>query len=76
MGRIVRIIIGSTVLLAGLAMLVLPGPAVIVVPLGLAILAIDFPWARVLMQNIQTWLNRKKRSTSDSPSRPNAKDLR
>ena len=42
MRRIVRAIIGSIVLLAGLVMLVLPGPALIVIPLGLAILAVDF----------------------------------
>jgi len=42
MRRIVRILVGSTVLVAGLLMLVLPGPALLVIPLGLAILAVDF----------------------------------
>ena len=38
-------IIGGIVLLAGIAMLVLPGPAFIVIPAGLAILATEFEWA-------------------------------
>ena len=38
-------IIGGFVLLAGIAMLVLPGPAFLVIPAGLAILATEFEWA-------------------------------
>ena len=38
--------IGFSVILIGLAMIVLPGPAFIVVPLGFAILASEFAWAR------------------------------
>ena len=44
--RIVVMVIGATVLAAGLALIVLPGPAFIVIPLGLAILAIEFAWAK------------------------------
>ncbi len=44
--RIVILIVGMTVLLIGIAMLVLPGPAVVVIPIGLAILATEFAWAR------------------------------
>jgi tellurite resistance protein TerC len=39
-------ILGGSVILIGLAMTVLPGPAIIVVPLGFAILATEFAWAR------------------------------
>ena len=38
--------IGFSVVLIGLVMVVLPGPAFIVVPLGVAILASEFAWAR------------------------------
>lgn len=38
--------IGFSVLLLGLAMVVLPGPAFILLPLGIAILASEFAWAR------------------------------
>ena len=47
--RIVVLLVGSTVLLIGVAMIVLPGPAVLVIPLGLAILAWKFGWARRLL---------------------------
>jgi tellurite resistance protein TerC len=39
-------IIGTSVLLVGVVMLVLPGPALLVIPAGLAILAMEFPLAR------------------------------
>jgi hypothetical protein len=38
--------IGFSVVLIGLVMIVLPGPAFIMVPLGVAILASEFAWAR------------------------------
>jgi len=44
--RIAIFIVGSTVVLIGIAMLVLPGPAVVVIPVGLAILATEYAWAR------------------------------
>lgn len=39
-------VIGGTIFLIGVAMLVLPGPAFIVIPIGLGILATEFAWAR------------------------------
>jgi hypothetical protein len=44
--RIAILLVGSTVLAIGVALLVLPGPAFIVIPVGLAILAVEFAWAR------------------------------
>ena len=52
-GRIYRaafVIAGFVVLAAGLAMLVLPGPAFIVIPIGLAILSLEFAWAERLLE--------------------------
>jgi len=37
---------GGTVTLIGITLLVLPGPAFIVIPIGLSILATEFVWAR------------------------------
>lgn len=48
--RIIVAVVGATVVLAGIAMLVLPGPAFIVIPAGLAILATEFVWARRLLR--------------------------
>jgi uncharacterized protein (TIGR02611 family) len=44
--RVAVLIIGSTVVLFGIALIVLPGPAFVVIPAGLAILATEFAWAR------------------------------
>jgi len=51
--RLVVIAVGFTVLLIGVAMLVLPGPGVVVVPIGLAILATEFVWARHLLHRMK-----------------------
>jgi tellurite resistance protein TerC len=39
-------VIGGTVVLIGIALIVLPGPSSIVIPVGLVILASEFAWAR------------------------------
>jgi uncharacterized protein (TIGR02611 family) len=52
--RAVVAVIGFTVLLIGLAMVVLPGPAIVVIPLGLAILATEFVWAKRLLEKART----------------------
>jgi uncharacterized protein (TIGR02611 family) len=51
--RIVIAIVGFTVLLIGVALIVLPGPAFIVIPAGLAILALEFAWARHWLQRLK-----------------------
>ena len=51
--RIVIALLGSTVLLIGLIMVFTPGPAMVVIPSGLAILAIEFVWARRLLRRIK-----------------------
>lgn len=43
--RIAVFVVGSVVCLAGVAMLVLPGPGIVVILAGLAILATEFVWA-------------------------------
>ena len=48
--RVVIFVVGMTVLLFGLALIVLPGPAFLVVPAGLAILGLEFRWARRWMR--------------------------
>lgn len=55
--RIIVSVVGATVLLIGIALLVLPGPAFIVIPIGLAILATEYAWAR-------HWLKRARQIAS------------
>ncbi|OGU64881.1 MAG: hypothetical protein A2499_15460 [Stygiobacter sp. RIFOXYC12_FULL_38_8] len=47
--RILIAIIGGTIVVIGLFMIVLPGPAFIVIPLGLSILATEFIWAKKMI---------------------------
>jgi len=55
--RVIVSVIGATVLLIGVALLVLPGPAFIVIPIGLVILATEYAWAR-------RWLRKVRRLAS------------
>ena len=48
--RIVIGILGGTVTLIGIALIVLTGPAFIIIPIGLSILATEFLWARRWLQ--------------------------
>ncbi len=52
--RLIIAVIGFTVLLTGLAMIVLPGPAIVVIPIGLAILATEYVWARRLLDRVKS----------------------
>jgi tellurite resistance protein TerC len=60
--RVIKIVIGFTVLLIGLLMLALPGPAVVVIPVGLGILATEFVWARNLLKRFKDGANNLKNS--------------
>jgi tellurite resistance protein TerC len=60
--KIVIAIMGGTVLLIGVIMIVAPGPAIIVIPLGLAILATEFAWARHYKEKLeQKWAQLRRR---------------
>lgn len=48
--RVVVSVIGGTILLMGLAMLVLPGPGWLTIFAGLGVLATEFAWARWLLR--------------------------
>lgn len=51
--RIIVLVVGLTVLLAGIIMIVTPGPAIVVIPLGLTILGTEFVWARRLLLKLK-----------------------
>jgi tellurite resistance protein TerC len=58
--RLIVIVVGSTVLLLGIAMIVLPGPAVLVIPIGLSVLATELVWARRLLNKLKSTFQRGK----------------
>ena len=57
--RIVVAVVGVSVLLLGIVMIVTPGPAVVVIPAGLAILAIEFVWARLWLRKLRELISRR-----------------
>jgi uncharacterized protein (TIGR02611 family) len=56
--RVIVFVIGMTVVLLGVVMIVLPGPAVVVIPAGLAILGLEFKWARRWMRQAKAMLQK------------------
>nr|ALS88873.1 putative transmembrane protein (PGPGW) [uncultured bacterium] len=52
-------VVGFTVVLLGVVMIVTPGPALVVIPLGLAILATEFIWAKRLLKWSQEQIKKK-----------------
>lgn len=69
--RIIIGVVGGTILLIGLAMIVLPGPAIVVVPLGLAVLATEFLWARRWLKKVQqVALQARNKISPRAPNEP------
>ena len=58
--RLIVIVVGATILLMGIAMIVLPGPAVLVIPVGLGVLATELVWARKLLNKLKSTFQKGK----------------
>jgi 4-amino-4-deoxy-L-arabinose transferase-like glycosyltransferase len=66
--RIAVAVVGGTVLLVGIALTVLPGPAIVVIPAGLAILSIEFAWARRWLRKVRSAAGDIVNGVRSSPS--------
>jgi tellurite resistance protein TerC len=64
--KVLIAIIGTTVLVLGIVLIVLPGPAFIVIPIGLAILASEFIWARRLIERGRAVIGKIRRRGKES----------
>jgi tellurite resistance protein TerC len=51
--RVVKIVVGFLLLVAGVAMLALPGPGWLTIVAGLALLAAEFEWARRALDKLK-----------------------
>jgi uncharacterized protein (TIGR02611 family) len=60
------VVAGFTILLAGLAMLVLPGPALAVIPVGLFVLALEFQWAENWLERSIAHADRAKQKAAET----------
>ena len=61
-------VMGGTIVLIGIAMIVLPGPAFIVIPVGLGLLATKFAWARRAMDRGRQVLARARGRSAENVS--------
>jgi len=46
-------VVGVTMLAIGILMIITPGPALVFIPLGLAILGLEFAWARLWLRRLR-----------------------
>lgn len=51
--KLIVLVIGLTILAVGMVMIVTPGPAVVVIPIGLAVLGTEFVWAKRLLRKLR-----------------------
>ena len=60
--RIAISVVGITVLLIGVIMIFTPGPAIIFIPVGLAILGLEFAWARSWLKSLRERISANRSS--------------
>lgn len=64
--RVMFVFTGAVVTLGGLAMLLLPGPAFVVIPIGLAMLAMQFAWAENALEKALTQAEKAQKTASEA----------
>ena len=77
--RVIVSVVGVTVLLIGIALLVLPGPALVVIPVGLAILATEYAWhagGSEKFAELPRMLSHQRIAASRRNTQPNAPNTR
>ena len=66
--RLIKIVFAFTLLLVGVAMLVLPGPGLVAIAAALAILSGEFVWARRLLDRLKDGARRAQDAVSKRPA--------
>ena len=56
-------VVGFTILFIGIILIFIPGPAVIIIPIGLGILATEFVWAKNLLIKFKDKFSKKKNNS-------------
>ena len=64
--RLIVLVVGLTLLLGGIVMLITPGPGLLVIVAGLSLLAVEFVWARRLLDKIKAKSSEVGRAIFDS----------
>ena len=65
MTRIARVVGGFILIIAGIAMLVLPGPGILTILGGLALIGQEFAWAQRIVDRVKAALSRLWRSLTE-----------
>ncbi|MDJ0786801.1 MAG: PGPGW domain-containing protein [Myxococcota bacterium] len=58
--RVAVTLAGGALLALGVMLIVLPGPAVLVIPAGLGVLSLEYGWARRLRERIVVWVRERR----------------
>ena len=66
MRKLLVTLFGSLFILLGLAMIVLPGPAFIFIPLGIAILSLEYAWADRLLEPLKRFIRERRARQKDT----------
>jgi len=64
--QLVVAVVGVTVVIIGIIMIFTPGPAIVVIPLGLGILATEFVWARDLLHKVKTYIETRTKKKNNN----------
>ena len=56
--RLTFVLLGGFFLLLGIVFIIVPGPAVIFLPLGLGLLSVEFEWAKRWLKICQRWMRK------------------
>lgn len=72
--RVVVVVVGTTLLLLGLVLVFIPGPAVVVWGLALAVFAAEFAWARHWLKRLRTLAEQSANSLGFSLGNAGARD--
>jgi len=67
--RMLYVVAGFAILAAGIALLVAPGPAFVVIPVGLAMLSLEFAWAERLLAKAVTKSEQARQAASDTTTK-------
>ena len=64
--KLVVFLIGISIVLIGCVLFFTPGPAIIVIPVGLAVLATEFIWAKKLLKKFKETTSSITQSAKDA----------
>jgi len=51
-------VLGFILVALGLVFIILPGPAILFLPLGLALLSLEYDWAKIWLRRCQRWMRK------------------